>query len=506
MSLNGDQKKDFFGGCQAVEMKSREVYLFNKINRRFRGTNKGNSELFFPYLLQLVQANQTKLSMKKFPDTLVIMLGGILLAWILTFIIPQGAYTRLEDPETGRNMVVPGSYEEVTAESLDFFDLILSIPEGIISRADLIVLILLVGGSFYVIEKTGALGQGLQRVVDLLQGRESVALAIVSLLFTVAGTTIGLQEEVIAMAPILILFGRSMGFDALSALGVSYGSAVIGSAFSPMNPFGVVIAQQEAELPLLSGTPFRLWFLALAFILWTAYMIRYARRNRCEKQPMATHGQSLSVGNLVILLMLCSTFALVTWGLMWWGWGFNELSACFFTLGLAAGILGNLGINGTGKAFAEGFREMIFAGVILGLASSITLLLQKGTVIDTLVYELFSPMEGLPSSVLALGMLGSQAILHFPVPSYSGQAILTMPILVPLSDLAAVTRQTCVLAYQYGAINMDLIIPTNGALMGVLAVAGISFDRWMRFIWKPLLLIFLLAALAIVVAVQTGYS
>ena len=434
------------------------------------------------------------------------MLGGILIAWILTFIIPQGAFTRIEDPITGLNMVVPGSFSEISAASLGFFDLILSVPEGIISRADLIVLILLVGGSFYVIEKTGALGQGLQWVVDLLQGRESIALAVVSLLFAVAGTTIGLQEEIIAMAPILILFSRSMGFNALSALGVSFGSSIIGAAFSPINPFAVVIAQREAEVDLLSGMPFRILFLLMAFVFWTAYMVRYARKNRCPKQPMAAHKQSLSTGNRLILLMLCLTFAFVTWGLMQWEWGFNELSACFFTLGLISGVLGKLGINGTGKAFAEGFREMIFAGVILGLAGSITILLQKGSVIDTLVYGLFSPMEGLPASISAVGMLASQAVLHLPVPSYSGQAILTMPILVPLSDLAGVTRQTCVLAYQYGAVNMDLFIPTNGALMAILAVAGISFDRWVRFIWKPLLMIFLLAAVAVVIAVETGYA
>lgn len=444
--------------------------------------------------------------MKKFPDTLIIMLGGILLAWTLTFIIPQGAFTRVEDPESGLTMVVPGSYQQISADSLGFFDLIMSIPEGIISRADLIVLVLLIGGSFYVIEKTGALAQGLQWVVDLLRGKEALALAMVSLLFAAAGATIGLQEEVIAMAPILILFGRSMGYDAFSALGVSYGSAVVGAAFSPMNPFAVIIAQREAELPLLSGTPFRLWFLGIAFVLWTAYMIRYARRNRIEKQPMDTHGQSLSAGSLIILLLLCGTFVLVTWGLMEWDWGFNELSACFFTLGLVSGVLGRLGVNGTGKAFAEGFREMIFAGVILGLASSITLLLQKGAVIDTLVYGLFSPMEGMPPAISALGMYGSQALLHFPVPSYSGQAILTMPVLVPLSDLAGVTRQTCVLAYQYGAVNMDLIIPTNGALMGVIAVAGISYDRWIRFIWKPALLLFFLGGVALLIAVQTGYA
>lgn len=444
--------------------------------------------------------------MKKFPDTLVIMLMGILLAWILAYLIPQGAYTRTEDPETGINTVVAGSYRQIEADSPSVFDLMLSIPRGIIDRADLIVLILLIGGSFYVIEKTGALGQGLQRVVNLLKGREATALAILSLLFAAAGLTIGLQEEVIALAPILIVFARSMGFNAFTALGVSYGSAVLGAAFSPINPFAVIIAQREAELELLSGSGYRIWILGIALVCWTAYMIYYAYRNRVDKQPMAAESARLSLNSVVILMLLCATFAGVTYGMLRHDWYFNELSACFFALGVISGIIGGLGLNGMGRAFAAGFREMIFAGVIIGMAKSITILLQEGQVIDTLVHGLFSPMEGLPGSISALGMMIGQALLHFPVPSYSGQAVLTMPILTPLSDLIGISRQVCVLAYQYGAVNMDLIIPTNGALMGILAVAGISYDRWIRFIWKPALGLFILAGLAIVIAIQIGYS
>lgn len=444
--------------------------------------------------------------MKRFPDTLVIMLGGILLAWILTYIIPSGAFERITDPETGNTQVVAGSYEQIEADAPGVFDLLLAIPEGIIARADLIVLILLIGGSFYVIEQTGALGQGLQRVVDVLKGREVVALVLVSLLFAAAGATIGLQEEIIALAPILILFARSMGYDAFAALGISYGSAVMGAAFSPINPFAVVIAQEAAELPLLSGSGFRLVVLGLAFVLWTGTMIRYARKNRVPKKAIETEGNRLSPGSMLILLLLVATFVWVTYGMLQWGWYFNELSAAFFGLGVVAGLVGKLGLNGTGRAFAAGFREMIFAGVVIGLAQSITILLQDGKVIDSVVYGLFTPLKDLPMGLSALGIYGAQALLHFPVPSYSGQAVLTLPILTPLSDLIGISRQTCVLAYQYGAVNMDLVVPTNGALMGILAVAGISYDKWIRFIWKPALLLFALGGAAIVVSIQTGYA
>ncbi len=444
--------------------------------------------------------------MRRFPETLVIMLGGILLAWILTYIIPSGSFARITDPDTGHTQVVAGSFKQIEAEAPGIFDLMLAIPEGIIARADLIVLILLIGGSFYVIEKTGALGQGLQRVVDLLKGREVVALVLVSLLFATAGATIGLQEEIIALAPILILFARSMGYDAFAALGISYGSAVLGAAFSPINPFAVVIAQEAAELPLLSGSGFRLVVLGLAFALWTGAMVRYARKNRIPKKAIDTEGNRLTPGSILILCLLVATFVWVTFGMLQWGWYFNELSAAFFGLGIVAGLVGKLGLNGTGRAFAAGFREMIFAGVVIGLAQSITILLENGKVIDTVVHGLFTPLEDLPQGISALGIYGAQALLHFPVPSYSGQAVLTMPILTPLSDLIGISRQTCVLAYQYGAVNMDMIVPTNGALMGILAVAGISYDKWIRFIWKPVLLLFALGGAAIIAAIQIGYA
>ena len=450
--------------------------------------------------------DQTRRLMKKFPNALVIMLGVILLAWVLTFLIPKGTYQRIVNPETGQTMVVGGSYETAQGESLRIFDLFLSIPEGIISRANLIALILLLGGSFYVVEKTGALGQGLQQVVSAMRGREYLALLLVSLMFAAAGATIGLQEEVIAMTPVLILFCRSMGYNALVAVGISFGSAVLGAAFSPSNPFAVILAQQEAEVPLMSGGGFRLVFLLAAAVLWNGYLLYYARRNRVEKVPMQASDKPVSLSNAIILALLVATFTLVTYGLMSWGWDLNELSACFFATGLASGLIAGMGLNGTSEAFVAGFREMIFACIVIGFASSISLLLEKGMVIDTIVYALFTPMEGLPASLSALGMMASQALLHFPVPSYTGQAVLTMPILTPLSDLVGLSRQVCVLAFQYGAVNMDIIVPTNGALMAVLAIGGISYDKWLRFIWKPALILFTIAAVAIVVAVQTGYS
>jgi uncharacterized ion transporter superfamily protein YfcC len=444
--------------------------------------------------------------MKRFPNPFVIILSAILFAWILTFIIPQGNYQRKVNTENNRTIVVPNSYEQQNAPYLSAFDALLAIPKGIAGRADLIVLILLLGGCFYVIEKTGALNQGLNQLITILKGKEVLALIIINILFLTAGFTIALQEEIIAMTPILLLFGRTLGYNTPTIISASYGSAVVGAAFSPFNPFGVLIAQKEAEVELLSGSEFRLIFLLIAGLVWTFYIVRYANKHRIEKFIVELEVSKLTVRSKIILSLLTLTFGVVTYGLIALGWGFNEMSACFFGLGLLCGFVANFGFNKTTEIYVDGFKEMIFACIIIGLANSISIILSEGSIVDTIVYGLFSPLKNVSPSASAVLMMISHSILHFPIPSYSGQAILTMPILTPLADLIGLSRQVCVLAYQYGTIMMDVIVPTDGALMAVLALGGIKYNNWIKFIIKPTLIILIIAAIAILIAVQIGYE
>ena len=444
--------------------------------------------------------------MKKFPNAFVIILLVILFTWILTFLIPKGTYEKKIDTVTNQTIVVPDSYQVQEFSNVSLFDLFVAIPKGIAGRADLIVLILLLGGCFYLIEKTGALNEGLNQLIVTLKDKEIYALVTITLLFLFAGFAIALQEEVIAMTPILLLFGRNLGYNSLTIIYASYGSTVIGSAFSPFNPFGVIIAQKEAEVPLLSGYEFRLVTFLIASILWILYIIWYANRNRVEKSKKAIEVTKLSFRNKLILVLLALTFAIVTFGLIKLNWGFSEMSACFFVLAIVTGLVAKFGINKTTEIYVEGFKEMIFACVIIGLANSISIILSEGKIIDTIIYGLFTPLQEVPTSISAVLMMVSHSILHFPIPSYSGQAILTMPILTPLSDLIGLSRQVAILAYQYGAILMDMIVPTNGALMAVIALAGIKYNNWIKFIIKPTLLMLLIAAVSILVAVQIGYN
>lgn len=443
--------------------------------------------------------------MKKFPNAFVIIVSAIILSWVLTYIIPEGAYQRITDSESGLTEVVSNSYEQISAENLSLFDLLLAIPRGIEGRGEIIALILLLGGCFYIIEKTGALNQGLNKLVGILEGREIVALILVSAIFTIAGATIGMQEELIAMTPILLLFGRSLGYNTFTILYMSYGSTVLGSSFSPSNPFAVLIAQKEAGIALLTGSELRMIVLLVAFLIWILYLINYAKKNRVKREAMSSVNNELNLRSQTILVLLGLTFGIATYGLLKLEWGFNELSASFFALGIISGLIGGLGLNGTGESYIAGFKEMVFAAIIIGLANSISLILTEGMILDSIVYGLFGPLKNLPSSASGVLMMISHTILHIPIPSYSGQAVMTMPVLVPLSDLIGLSRQTCVLAYQYGAVMADMIVPTNGALMAVIAISGIPYNKWLRFAIVPTLLMLLVGAIAIVVAVSIGY-
>ncbi len=445
------------------------------------------------------------MKISKFPNALVIMLGFIILATILTYIIPQGEYDRVQHPDLNYQTVVPGSYKEVSSQPVGFFRTLMAIPEGIIGRADLVVLILLAGGCFYVIDKTGAFKESVVVLTSKLKGKEELALVAVGLAFVTGGALSGLQEEIIAMIPVLMFFTNRLGYNVYVAVCISFGSAVIGSAFSPVNPFAVVIAQDLAELPFLSGSDFRIVMLFLAFTLWMIIIIRYANKNRVERSVESQDAQlGMSSSSMLIMALVAAAFAFLAYGMLRLNWGFNEISAEFFVLGISCGLIGNLGVNGTSEAFIEGVREMSFAALIMGLANSISIVLKEGVIIDTIIYGLFTPMQYLPTGLSAVSMMISQAVLHFPVPSYSGQAVLTMPILAPLSDLLGLSRQVCVLAYQYGAPTMDLLVPTNGALMAVIALAGIPYNKWLRFAIVPTLLILSLGAVALLVAIWIG--
>jgi uncharacterized ion transporter superfamily protein YfcC len=450
------------------------------------------------------------LARARFPDPLTLLTACILLGAAASWIVPAGEYDRREDAVTGRTVVVPGTYSVVDAEPLGVFEALLAIPRGMIAAADIIFLVLLGGAAFVVVDRTGALRVAVDALARALGGRGILVIPIVSLIFATGGTLLNTQEEIIALMPALLILSRRVGFDATTAVAMSLGPAAVGSAFSPINPFQVVIAQQLSELPILSGGLFRLVFLLIALSIWIAGTMRHARRvyvppsagEAAPDEPAAALASS-SRTTLVLFLVLLA-FGVFTFGLLRFDWGFNEMTAVFFAMGIAAGLVGRLGVQRTAEAFAAGFREMAYAGVLIGFARAVYVVLEDGRIVDTLVHGLFIPTVELPLTLAAIAMMGVQALVHVMVPSVSGQAVLTIPILTPLSDLIGLARQVMVLAYQYGAGLCELFTPTNGSMMAILAAAGVRYDHWLRFALPILALLAALGVIAIVIGIATG--
>ena len=455
----------------------------------------------------------------RFPHPLVLIVGFIILAAALSYVLPAGEFTRHLDAVTGRQVVVAGSYHAVPATPVGPLDVLVNVPKGLADAAAVVFLIFLAGGAFTVVDQTGALRFGVDWLLRRAHGREVLVIPLVGTLFATMGALENMGEEIIPLVPVLLVLMRRLGYPTLTAVAASVGAAFVGASFSPINPFQVGIAQKLAQLPLLSGGGFRLGFLLVAVVLWlwatTRHAVRHrvapdlsldaneAAANEAASDPAAPTPTSNGRPGLVLLLMLAA-FGVFAYGVVQLHWEFEQMSALFLGLGIVAGLVGGRGLTGTAEGFIAGFRDIAFSALLIGFARAIFVVLEQGHIVDTIVHGLAAPLGHLPVALAALGMMGVQTLLHVPVPSGSGQATLTMPLLVPLSDILGLSRQVTVLAFQYGAGLCELITPTNGTLMAMLAATGVRFEQWIKFaapLWAAL---FALGAVAVVAGIALG--
>jgi len=442
------------------------------------------------------------LSRIHFPHPMALLLGGVLLAALLTWVLPAGAYERRIDPASSRERVVAGTYQRLESSPIGLAAAILAVPRGIENGAEVIVVILFVGGAYAMLDRTGALS----RLVAALLGRTRrprSVVVVVSALFATLGALVNMHEEIIALIPVLLVLSRGLGFGAITALAMSVGAAVVGSGFGPTNPFVTGIAQQFADIPSLTGVGLRLALTVIGVPVWIAWTLSQARRDDVHPDNV---GVSVSDpanwrdGVLVALVIL--PFAAYIAGTLRFGWGFNELSALFLVAAYAVGLTAGLGVRGTTVEYLKGMETMLTAALFVGVARAISVVLTDGRIIDTIVYGLARPLEQVPGMVAAGLMVPMHSILHVVVPSNSGHAALTMPIMAPLADLLGFPRDMAVLAYQAGGPVMDMLIPTNGALLAMVQAAGVPYGRWLRFAVPGTLVIVLMGLVAMAFAVS----
>jgi uncharacterized ion transporter superfamily protein YfcC len=438
----------------------------------------------------------------RLPHPFLLLAGGVAVATALTWVLPAGEYDRRDDPATGRSVVVAGTYHTVDRAPVGIFAGVVAIPRGMAAAIEVLVVVLIVGGAFVVVERVGTLGRVVGALVGRFRRRELWAIPVVSFLFAVMGALVNMQEEIVALVPVLLVLAAGIGVDAVVVAAISIGAAAVGSAFGPTNPFQAGIALKLAQLPALSAGGLRIAMFAAGVALWVAWTLRYARRTRTA--PAAAGGAAPQAGarDWLILLLTGGPIAFYVYGVLRLDWGFNELAAAFFVAAFAVGLLGGLGLGGTTLVLLEGMQTMLPAALLIGVARSISLVLTDGRVIDTILHALATPLGAVPPAASALLMIPFHALVHVPVPSMSGQAVLTMPVMVPLADLLGFSRQIAVLAYQTGAGLCELLTPTNGALMAVLLAAKVPYGQWVRFAVGGVLLVTLVGVAGIVAVLR----
>ncbi|WP_053405444.1 YfcC family protein [Persicobacter sp. CCB-QB2] len=440
----------------------------------------------------------------KVPDTLVIVFFILLFFIGFTHIIPAGEYLRTEVNE--RTVLVANSYQEVTANPQPLVSVFTAPLKGFSAAAEIIAFILFVGGAFGIINATGAISAGLAQVVSICHKKpifQWILLPVIIILFSLAGATFGMSEEVLVFILITLPLAKALKLDPILGVAIPFVGAGAGFAGAILNPFTIGIAQSIAEIPLFSGWEYR----TLVWLIFTgitvAYLMIYAYRITKNPDKKLLHFEeneqedktleNLTLSRMIVLIIFGLGICLLIWGVSVEGWYMVEIGGLFLGMGIISGVIGRLSAADINKAFVGGAKEMMTAALVVAMCKGILVIATDGKIIDTILYALSDSVQGLPRSVSVMAMLAFQSSLNFLLPSGSGQAALTMPILSPLSDLLDISRQTTVLAFQFGDGLTNLIIPTSGVTMGVLSIAKVPYQIWLKWM-LPLMLVLFFAA------------
>lgn len=401
------------------------------------------------------------------------------------------------------------------------------------SAVGIVALILVVGGAFGIIMKTGAVEAGIYAFIRKTKGLERLALPLLFFLFSLGGATFGMSEEVIPFAMIMVPFVIALGYDSIVAVTVTFVASQVGNAVSWMSPFSVAIAQGIADIPVLSGAKFRLILWCIVTALSAGYMMLYAEKIRKDPKLSVVYNSDsyfrdkientteeemrFTLGHKLILLEMLAVLIWIIWGVTQKEYYIPEIASQFFVMGLAAGVtavifkLNNMGINEMASAFQGGVADLAGTAVVVGMAKGILLVLggadaTVASALNTILYSIGNLLKGVPAFVTAWCMYIFQSLFNLVVTSNSGQAALTMPIMAPLSDVVGVSRQIAVLAYQMGAGFVDAFTPVSASLIGVLGVARIDWSTWAKFQIKMQGFFFLMGTVAIIIAIAINFQ
>ena len=460
------------------------------------------------------------------PNTIVLLLLLLTLFAALTWVIPGGNYERVV--QDGREVVDPTTFEYGESNPSTVIDLVQAPIKGFTDSyaVSIILFVFIVAGAFSVIQRTGAFEVIIRKAARFFQDNPRYRPAFVPffmILFSIMGTTFGMSEEVLVFIPLFLALSHALGYDSITGVAIPFVGAGLGFAGAIYNPFTVGIAQGLAEIQLYSGSGLRfvLWILmsALGIYLIASYAAKVYRdptisplhghedhkRSPEHSAAFNASGEKLTVSHIVILILFFATLVMLIYGVLQWDWYILELSALFMMLGIVSAIIARLSSHDAANAFVSGMSDVIGAVLVIALSRSILLLISDANIIDTILFSLSSIIGGIHPLISGELMLVVQTCINIFVPSGSGQAALTIPIMAPLGDIVGISRQSVVLIFQLGDGLTNMIIPTSGITMGVLGMAKIPWEIWAKWFLPRLLILYVLAFATIAFAILTGY-
>lgn len=459
----------------------------------------------------------------KFPSAYTILFALIAIVALMTWIVPAGQYERTMNEELGREVPIAGTYQAVESNPQGIVDIFLAPIDGFYDHEsysaaaiDVSLFILVIGGFLGLVTKTGAIDAGIERVMHRLEGREELMIPILMALFAAGGTIYGMAEESLPFYTLLVPVMLAARFDPVVAAATVLLGAGIGTLGSTINPFATVIASNAAGIPFTDGLVLRMAILTIGWGICVAYVMRYAKMVRADKTKSIVYDKhdeniehflgdnsgkilEFTATRKVILTLFAASFGVMIYGVAVAGWWMAELSAMFLAATIIIGLVAKMSEEELTSSFIDGARDLLGVALIIGIARGIVVIMDRGMITDTLLNSAEHIVTGLSSVMFINVMYWLEVLLSFLVPSTSGLAVLTMPIMAPLADFAGISRELVVTAYQSASGIVNLITPTSAVVMGGLAIARVPYVRWIKWV-APLLVIltvFIMIALSI---------
>lgn len=424
--------------------------------------------------------------------TFTLLFFLIIIAVVVGNVLPASKYEK--KIVSGREVIDPNQYSIVQSNRPEVSDIFLALPRGLTASANLVFCFLIIGGALGVVTKVGLVEAIIAKLLRISKIPNLLLISILMLFFAIGGGTLGIAGEIILFLPGLVLFAKRLGYNEIAGAAIAILGAGAGVAGAFISPFTVGLGQQLAGLPLYSALGFRLIVWSLLTSVTILYVIRYAKRHRITPDITSESKEHHCRNPKLQFILMAAGLTMIAVGTIQLKWGLVELSAAYLAIAICIGVAGRLTATDTAQAFADGASRMVSAALVVGFARAVPLILEDANVIDTILHSLAVVIQKLPGGMQAAGIFMFQLLVSFVIPSGTGQAVLTIPILAPLGDIVGVTRQTVVLAYQFGDSFSNVLSPNVGYFIAALSAVNIPWAKWAKFV-LPLFFIWCLIGL-----------